>query len=51
MDTSERVLFVKSLVMEVVIKPNKKVTTCLRPPFGFLSPSLALRGIEPRFEE
>ncbi len=50
-DTGERELLVQSLVTEVVIKPDKKVTVELRPPFGFITPSLALRGIEPRFEE
>jgi hypothetical protein len=43
-DKGERVLLVQSLVMEVAIKANKQVTVELRPPFGFLSPSLALRG-------
>ena len=43
-DNVERVLLVQSLVTEVVIKPNKKVTAELRPPFGFFTPILALRG-------
>ena len=43
-DNGEQVLLVQSLVTEVVIKINKKVTVELRPPFGFITPSLALRG-------
>ena len=50
-DIGERVLLVQSLVMEVVIKPNKTAAIELRPPFGFLSPSLALRGQTPRIKE
>jgi len=49
-DTGERVLLVQSLVTEVVIKPDKKATVCLQPPFGFLSPSLARRGEKPKMD-
>jgi hypothetical protein len=48
----ERKLLMKSLVQEVVIGQNKKAALTLRPPLlGFITPSLALRGVEPRFEE
>jgi len=40
----ERKLLMESLVQEVVIGENKKVTLALRPPlFGFVTPTLALR--------
>jgi hypothetical protein len=54
LDFGERKLLIGSLVNKVVIGTNKKVTVALQPPLhslGFLSPSLALRGVEPRFEE
>jgi hypothetical protein len=50
---SERKLVVDSLITEVVLK-HKEVTVALTPPLaglGFLSPSLAPRGIEPLFGE
>jgi hypothetical protein len=48
----ERKLLMESLVQEVVVGENKKATLTLRPPLlGFITPSLALRGVEPRFEE
>jgi hypothetical protein len=50
--SGERKLIVESLVQEVVVGPNKKAAILLRPPLlGFITPSLALRGVEPRFEE
>ena len=54
LDFGERKLLIESLVNKAEIGTNKKVTVTLQPPLhslGFLSPSLALRGIEPRFEE
>ena len=54
LDFGERKLLIESLVQKVVIGKNKKVTVTLQPPLrslGFNTPSLALRGIEPRFEE
>ena len=54
LDFGERKLLIESLVQKVVIYKNKKVTVTLQPPLhslGFNTPSLALRGIEPRFEE
>jgi hypothetical protein len=47
----ERKLLMESLVQEVIIGPNKKAALTLRPPlFGFLTPSLALRGEKPKME-
>ncbi len=43
-DNGERVLLVQSLVTEVVIGQNRKMVVTLRPPFGFITPSLALWG-------
>ncbi len=54
LDFGEIKLLIESLVNKVAIGTKKKVTVTLQPPLqslGFLSPSLALRGIEPRFEE
>ena len=51
LDQGERKLLVESLVEEVEIGKSKGVAASLRPPFafGFLSPDLAPRGIEPLF--
>jgi hypothetical protein len=46
-------MLVDSLIRSVHIGQNKRVTATLRPPFasfGYLSPSLAPRGIEPLFD-
>ena len=48
LDFGERKLLIESLVNKVAIGTNKKVTVTLQPPLqslGFLSPSLALRGL------
>ncbi len=49
----ERKLLVDALIERVEIGPNKRVVAALRPPscFGYFSPSLAPRGIEPLFGE
>ncbi|HET6487944.1 MAG TPA: hypothetical protein VFH83_16070, partial [Spirochaetia bacterium] len=51
LDQGERKLLVESLVEGVEIGRNKRVAASLRPPFafGFFSPDLAPRGIEPLF--
>ena len=49
----ERKLLIESLIAKVLVK-NKEVIVTLRPPlqsFGFISTSIAPRGIEPLFEE
>jgi len=51
LEAGERKLLVDVLIERVEIGQNKRVTALLRPPlasFGYLSPSLAPRGIEPR---
>jgi hypothetical protein len=51
LDQGEQKLLVESLVEQVEIGKNKRVAASLRPPFafGFMSPDLAPRGIEPLF--
>ncbi len=54
LDFGERKLLIESLVNKVAIGKNKKVVVELQPPLhylGFLSPSLALRGITPRIKK
>jgi len=50
LEDGEKKLLIDSLVEAVEIRKNKRVTAALRPPFasfGYLSPALAPRGIEP----
>ncbi len=51
LDQGERKLLIESLVEQVEIGQKKRVTASLQPPFafGFFSPELAPRGIEPLF--
>ena len=52
LDPGERNLLIESLINRVEIGRNKRVILILTPPFksfGFLSPQLAPRGIEPLF--
>jgi hypothetical protein len=54
LDFGERKLLIESLVNTVEIDKNKNVVVELQPPLhslGFNTPTLALRGVEPRFEE
>jgi len=50
LENGERKLLVDSLIERVEIGKNKRVTAVLRPPFafGYLSPVIAPRGIEPK---
>jgi hypothetical protein len=50
LDNGERKLLVESLVKKVEIGSNKTAAVMLQPPFGFLSPTLALRGEKPKME-
>jgi hypothetical protein len=50
LDNGERKLPVESLVKKVEIGSNKMASVTLQPPFGFLSPTLALRGEKPKME-
>jgi hypothetical protein len=50
LQAGERKLLVDALIARVEVAQNKRVTALLQPPlasFGYLSPSLAPRGIEP----
>ena len=49
LQAGERKLLVDALIRSVEIGANKRVILCLRSPFafGYLSPMLASRGIEP----
>ena len=51
LDQGERKLLIESLIGQVEIGQKKRVAAVLRPPFafGFFSPELAPRGIEPLF--
>ncbi len=54
LQAGERKLLVDALIERVEIGQNKRVIAALRPPlpsFGYLSPVLAPRGIEPLFGE
>jgi hypothetical protein len=54
LQAGERKLLVDALIARVEISQNKKVVATLRPPlasFGYLSPSLAPRGIEPNADQ
>ena len=52
LQAGERKLLVDALIEGVEVGANKRVVAALRPPscFGYLSPMLAPRGIEPLFD-